>query len=118
VQTLFERHGGFPKVSRIVSSLYDRVLDDPMLGPFFEGVDMRRQIDHQTKFIAYLMGGPASFTDEHLTHVHARFSIDDAAFARLTSILRETLEDQEMAETDIGEVIAAFQSKKSLVVTQ
>lgn len=118
MQTLFERYGGFPKVSKIVSSLYDRVLEDPTLSPYFEGIDMRRQIDHQTKFVASLMGGPASFSDEHLQHVHARYSIEEAAFNELVLVLRETLEDADLEETDIGEVIAAFQSKKHLVVAK
>ena len=117
MQTLFERAGGFPKVSKIVSRFYDRVLDDPKLAPFFTGVDMKRQIDHQTKLIASLMGGPASFSDEHLARVHARLGIDDAAFVRLSGVLRDTLEDSGMDETDIGELMAEFGSKRQLVVT-
>ena len=48
--TMFEKYGGFAKVSRIVSSFYDKALDSPILAPYFTGVDMRRLIDHQTKF--------------------------------------------------------------------
>ena len=118
MQTLFERSGGFPKVSKIVSRFYDRVLDDDQLAHFFAGVDMKRQIDHQTKLIASLMGGPASFTDEHLARVHANLGITDADFVRLSGILRDTLEDWGMAETDIGELMTEFGSKRQLVVTK
>ena len=65
-QTPFERYGGFATVSRIVMSLYDRLLEDDEVGPFFDDVDMPKLIDHQTKFVSSLMGGPASFTDEHI----------------------------------------------------
>jgi hemoglobin len=57
---MLERYGGFPTLSRIVMDFYDRVIDSDVLGPFFEDVDMRRLVDHQTKFVAWLMGGPAS----------------------------------------------------------
>jgi hemoglobin len=115
-ETLFKRYGGFAKVSRIVSDFYGRVLDDDGLRPFFKGVDMSRQIDHQTKFVAYLMGGPASFTDEHIERVHAHLDIDQGSFDTLVVIFRETLEDHDMDETDIGAVIGELTSRKRLVV--
>jgi len=56
-QTLFDKYGGFATVSRIVSAFYDEVLESEQLRPYFRGLDMRRLVDHQTKFIAALMGG-------------------------------------------------------------
>lgn len=41
---------------------------------------MRVLVDHQTKFIALMMGGPASYTDEHLKRVHAHLGIGSTAF--------------------------------------
>jgi hemoglobin len=79
---------------------------------------MRRQIDHQTKFVAYLMGGPASFTDEHLERVHSRMDIDDEAFDEIVEVFRDTLEDHDMDETDIGEIIAELAVRKRLVVKE
>lgn len=116
VQTLFERYGGFPKVSRIVSTFYDRVVDSPELTGYFEGVDMRRLIDHQTKFIASVMGGPASFSDQHLARVHEHLGITSASFDEAVVILRESLEDHGMEETDIGTVIASVRARKPYIV--
>jgi len=73
-QSMFERYGGFSVVSRIVSSFYDRVLDSDNLAPYFEGTDMRRQIDHQSKFISSLMGGPASYSNDQLERSHERLN--------------------------------------------
>ncbi len=116
MQTLFERYGGFPKVSRIVSTFYDRVLDSPTLSPYFEGVDMRRIIDHQTKFIASVMGGPASFTNEHLAHVHQHLGIDTRSFEEAVLVLRDSFEDHGVDENDIGAVLAHVRSKKTFIV--
>ena len=117
-ETLFTRYGGFATVSRIVSDFYGRVLDNDLLAPHFSGVDMRRQIDHQTKFVAYLMGGPASFSDEHLERVHSHMDIDDEAFDEIVEVFRETLEDHDMDESDIGEIIAELAVRKRLVVKE
>lgn len=115
-ETLFKRYGGFSTVSRIVSDFYGRVLENDVLAHYFTGVNMRRQIDHQTKFVAYLMGGPASFTDEHLERVHSHMDIDEASFNEIVEVFRETLEDHGMSETDIGDVTAQLTSRKRLVV--
>lgn len=40
-ETMFERFGGFGKVSRVVSAFYDGVLDSPVLAPYFDAIDMK-----------------------------------------------------------------------------
>jgi hemoglobin len=117
-QTPFERYGGFAKISRIVSELYDRMLESPVTAPYFDGVDMKRQIDHQTKFIAQLMGGPVSYTDDELARRHANLNIDDKAFDELATILKETLEDFDVDATDIAAVHGEFAKRRRLVVTR
>jgi hemoglobin len=116
-ESIFHRIGGFAAVSRVVSDFYSSVLASPILRPFFAGVDMATQIDHQTKFVATLMGGPSSYTDEHLARVHAHLGIDGRAFEEMARTFRETLEDHGLDETDIGKVMQQIQSRRTFVVT-
>jgi len=116
--SLFEHYGGFAKISRVVSEFYDRMLDSPNMARFFENTNMRRQVDHQTKFIASLMGGPASFSDEALERAHARLGIDQAAFEEMLAILCETLEDFEFDDSDIKTVAAEMRSRSRYVITR
>lgn len=115
--TLFEKYGGFAKVSRIVSAFYDKVMESPVLSPYFEGVDMRRLIDHQTKFIAQAMGGPASYSNQELERVHARLHVNDAAFDEMHMLLRETLEDFGVEEADVESVCSQIVARKPYIVT-
>ncbi len=115
-QTLFEKYGGFSVVSKIVLDLYDRLLDDDDVGPFFDDVEMARIVDHQTKFVSSLMGGPASYTDDQIGKMHARLAITDAHFDTLENILRETLKDHGLDPEDVETVIAAFEARRGLVV--
>lgn len=115
-RSILDRYGGFPFLSRIVMAFYDRALDSDVLAPYFEDVDMRRLIDHQTKFIAFLMGGPASYTNEHLAQVHARLGIDRPAFDEMLATMRETLEDFEMDEADIGAIVHELRSRAPWVI--
>jgi hemoglobin len=117
-RTIFERYGGFAKVSRIVMGFYEKILDSPVTSPYFTGTDMRRLIDHQTKFIASMMGGPASFTNDHLERVHARLGITDVAFNEAVSLLTETLEDHGMEDEDVRQVEDEVVSRKNYIVTR
>lgn len=65
--------------------------ESDILGPYFDDVDMPQLIDHQTKFFASLMGGPASYSDETLQRVHARLHITEEVFDEMAQLLRETL---------------------------
>lgn len=114
--TIFERYGGFAAVSKIVLDFYDRALDNDVLAPYFEDVDMRRLVDHQTKFVSYVMGGPASFADDHLRRAHERLGIDDPAFDEMIETFREALEDFDMDEEDVDAVIAEMERRRPLIV--
>jgi hemoglobin len=115
-ESIFLRVGGFAAVSRIVSDFYTRVLSSDVLQPYFTGIDMATQIDHQTKFVASLMGGPSSYTNEHLQRVHARLAIDDRSFDEMTVVFRDTLEDHGLDETDIGDVMREVAARRPFII--
>ena len=115
-KTLYEKYGGFSTVSKIVMTLYDKLLDDDDVGPFFDNVDMPKLIDHQTKFVSSLMGGPASFTDTHITNAHKHLTIYDAHFDKLKLLINETLSEFSVDEEDIQTVLAAFEQRRTLLI--
>lgn len=114
--TVYERSGGFAKVRRVVSAFYDRVLDSPLIAHHFEQVDMQRLIEHQTRFFSFLMGGPASYTDEHLAHVHARLGITLDEFDEMVTLLTETLEDHGFEAEDVARVRHELRRREAVIV--
>ena len=115
--TLFEKYGGFASVSKMVMAFYDKVLDSDVIGPYFEDTDMRRLVDHQTKFIAQVMGGPASYSNDALRRVHAPLNIDRAAFNEMAALLRETLEEFALAPGDIDTIMDQIFARTGEVVS-
>lgn len=113
---MFDRYGGFSAISRIVMALYDRLLDDDDIGPFFEDVDLPKLIDHQTKFVSALMGGPASFSDDHIARAHRHLVVNDSHFDKLKELVEETLNDFEVKDVDIAAVLDAFEQRRQLLV--
>jgi len=116
--TIFQRYGGFANVSKVVMSFYDKVLDSSIASPYFANTDMKRLIDHQTKFIASLMGGPASYTDEQLERVHDHLGITDEAFMEIVDLLGETLEDYDFADHDIQHVENQMMNRKNFIIAR
>jgi len=116
--TMFERYGGFASLSKVVMTFYDRLLDSDALARHFEHVDLRRLIDHQTKFIASVMGGPASFSNEHLERVHARLGISGEELDEMIGVLTSTLRDFGVEEKDIDTVVAELRARARHIVTQ
>lgn len=116
-QSVFERNGGFASVRKIVSTFYEYVLESDEMAPYFENIDMRRLIDHQSKFISSAMGGPGSYSDEHLERVHARLGITKSAFVVMSSLLKEAMEDHGMSAPDVQAVLHEIVIREHLVVT-
>lgn len=115
-RSVYERNGGFAQVSRIVLDFYDRIMEDDDLGPFFDDVDLARIVDHQTKFIAMLLGGPAYYNDEQIRRMHDHLVISEAHFDQLQALLAETLADHGMSGDDVAHVVAEFDRRRNLVV--
>lgn len=115
-QTMYSKYGGFSQVNRIVMDFYDRLLDSDEVGPYFDDVDMKRLIDHQTKFIAFLLGGPAEFKSDHLQRAHETLNISNAHFDDMKQILRDTLSDAGFEADDLDTVMDVIEDHRVQVV--
>ena len=109
-RSLFDKYGGFASVSKVVSAFYDKAVESDIIGPYFDNIDMRAQIDHQTKFISSLMGGPASYSDEALQKVHAGLNIDRESFEEMGKLLRETLVEFDIERADVDAIMYEIES--------
>jgi hemoglobin len=118
LRAIFERYGGFAKISQVVSSFYDKMLDSPVTSPFFAKTDMKRLIDHQTKFIASVMGRPVSYTNEYIERVHTHLTITNKAYDEAMEMLIETLEDFDFEPDDIQVIEDEMKAHMHYVVSR
>ena len=77
---------------------------------------MPRLMDHQTKFISSILGGPGTISDERLRVVHQQIQITDAEFDEVATLLADALRHHGMEEKDISAVVVAVEQKRSLIV--
>lgn len=113
---LFDKYGGMRALHAVIINFYDRVLDSDIVGPFFDDVDMAKLIDHQTKFFASVLGGPAKYTDQRLVSAHHHLTVTNAHFDEVIELLSETLTDAGFAPEDLSKTLCAVEARRSLIV--
>jgi hemoglobin len=116
--TLFERLGGSVSIDVAVDQLYDRLLDDPEVAPFFDGVPMGRQRAHQKAFLAMALGGPAAYHGRGLDEAHAALAIDDHNVDLVAGHLISVLLGLGVAPELVDEVVAAVDGLRPTVLGQ
>ena len=117
-RSLYEKYGGFASISRIVMTFYERALESERIGDYFEAIDMARLVDHQTKFIASLLGGPAAYTDDRLRAVHAHLALDDADLDEMKALLAETLAEHGFEPRDVQHVMDEIEARRPAIVAR
>ena len=116
-KSLYDQIGGFSSLRKVVLDFYELVLENDEVSPFFAETNMLTQIDHQTKFIATILGGPASYTDEQLRKIHTKMDISDDHFDTIVDLLTEAFEDNNFDQEYIEAIVTAFQARRGSIVT-
>lgn len=101
-KSLYEQLGGEQMVDKTVTIFYRKVLADPLLRPFFEGMDMKRLEAMQRAFLITVFGGPGAYTGRDMSRAHARLvqrGLSDAHFDAVIRHLDTTLEEQGVNKT-------------------
>jgi hemoglobin len=114
--TLFERLGGRVSIDVAVDQLYERLLDDAELAPFFDGVPMDRQRAHQKAFLTMALGGAAYYQDRGLKEAHAALALDDHHVDLVAGHLTGVLLGLGVAPELVDEVIAALDGLRATVL--
>lgn len=98
--SLYERLGGEGAIAALVDAFYERVLADPLLSPFFAGIEEGRLRRMQREFFAAALGGPIGYSGRPLRAIHAPLGIRTRHLARFLDHLTATLADREISERD------------------
>ena len=119
--TLYDRLGGETAINAAVDLLYRKVLADGLIAPFFETVDMERQIAMQKAFFTWVFGGPVYYTGRDMRQAHKRLDVKglndlhvDAFIEHVSTSLREL----GIAERDILEVAVLANSARDDVLNR
>ena len=116
--SIYEQIGGTAAVGATVEELYARVLGDPLVAPYFAGLDMNRQRHHMRAFIATALGGthvsvpPA----RDMASAHAGLGITDREFDRVTEHLAGALGTLGVPSEQVKSILARIAPLRDEIV--
>lgn len=108
-KTLFERIGGENAVRATVIKMYDKILEDPLLAPFFENVDVETLRLSQTAFVTYAFGGQNHYSGRSLRSAHKNavsHGLSDRHFDAVAKHLKAAMEELHIPADLIAEALA------------
>ncbi len=119
--TLYERVGGNSAVAAVVNLLYDGIIKDPLLLPFFDGIDVRRQKSKLVAFLSTVFGGSTGYSGEDLRQAHGHLvarGLSDQHFDAVADHLQSTLEELSVPATLVEEIMAIVESTRNDVLNR
>ncbi len=118
--TLFERLGGTAAIEATVTEFYRRVLADPVLARFFEGIDQARLERHQARFLSYAFGGAAPYSGVGMAQAHSRLvrehGLGHVHFDAVIEHLDQALAALRVPGSERAEVRNAAESLRPLIL--
>ena len=119
---LYHRIGGDKAMEVAVDLFYRKVLEDDLVSPFFEDVDMDSQRLKQKNFLSMAFGGPYQFSGLDLRKSHKRLVEDmgltDAHFDRLLQLFKESLEELNISEKEVNGMLEILGSARDDILNR
>lgn len=116
--SLYSQLGGEAKLREIIDSFIDRVFADRMIGFFFANADRQRIKEMEYQHAAQFLGAGTEYHGRPLDRVHAKHPIMGGHFARRRQILKETLEDFQVAAPIAEAWLADTDKLRGLITAQ
>lgn len=119
--SLYEEIGGDAAVDKALNVFYPKVMEDPRLGVFFEGVDVEAVKRKQKAFLIMAFGGPDRYDGRALRAAHRRAveqGLNDTTYEVFMGHFRSTLQELGVAEEKITEILAVADGGREEVLNR
>ena len=114
--TAYQRLGGRAIVVLAVERLYERVLADPALAPYFETTSVPAQRDKLAAVLIEGLGGPRSPFATRMVEAHTGRGISDEEFDLMVRHLLEVLRGLDVPDREVKQVARWLSSSRASVV--
>lgn len=121
-QTLYDRLGGLPAISVVVSDFLDAMVPDSMLNMNPAIADARQRVPkeyltyHVTSMVCQATGGPCQYSGRDMATSHAHLNITEAEWDRMVVIFTDVLKKHKVPEKESVELMSILGSTKSAIV--
>lgn len=117
---LYDRVGGDKAMELAVDLFYRKVLQDELVGHFFEDTDMDAQRLKQKSFLSMAFGGPYQYSglDIRASHQHLveQMGLTDVHFDRVAELFHESLTELRVPEKEINKMMEILETFRADVL--
>lgn len=106
---------GEETVESVVDRMYDFILDDERLAPYFDESNMESLITHQSAFIGMIAGGPDYA--QHIPETHAHMGLRDEHFDAVLAYFHVSLAEHGVDAASIHALKSQLQAYRESIVT-
>ncbi|MFD2263780.1 group 1 truncated hemoglobin [Lacibacterium aquatile] len=122
MSSVFEKIGGAAAVNAAVDIFYAKILRDPLLEPFFDGIDMDKQRAKQVAFLTMVFGGPSAYAGKDLRAAHKHMveqrGLGDAHFNAVAGHLQATLQELNVPADLVSAIMTTAASTRDDVLNR
>jgi hemoglobin len=115
--TIFAALGGPDRLAAAVDRLYDRLVADPVVAPYFDRVALPRLKAHLRTFLAAALGGPHLYRGRDMRVAHAQLGVTAEAWNRTVDHLAGVLADLGVDSALAGDVLALLAPLRDQIVS-
>ena len=90
-ESAYDRVGGAAAVGAVVDRLYQLLLEDPELAPYFAGTEIPRLKQHMAALLTKVLGGPDRYSGRDLGPAHEGLGITREHYWRVSLHLYSVL---------------------------
>ena len=113
--SFYEDIGGDDAIEAVVEQMYEHILDDDRLAPYFDESNIQSLISHQSRFIAMVAGGPEYH--DNIPETHAHMNLHDEHFDAVLAYLHRALMENGVDEEYSQQLKSHLQQYRTSIVT-
>jgi truncated hemoglobin YjbI len=110
---LYDRIGGDRAMDIAIDLFHRKLLDDELVGRFFDDVDMATRRLKQKAFLAMAFGGPYQ---DSACELVSTMGLEARDFDRISAILKQTLEELKVGAPEIEEAMRVIETTREAIL--
>jgi hemoglobin len=117
VESMYDRIGGGPAIGSVVEQLYDWILADKQLQPYFDGVEIPRVKRHMAALLSDVLGGPVPYSGPDLREAHSELGVTSEDYDRVVDLAAAALLLAHVPRDVVAAVEGVLEQTKSQIAT-
>ena len=114
--SVYDKIGGEAALTQAVAGFYERMLADPRVSGWFDGIDVTQLMVHVRAFLAVALGGPEHYTGRSMRLAHSGLQITDEAYTICIGHLTDTLRDLRVDDASVEQIMKPLEMMRAAIV--